>query len=289
MDINSINIKTESHIVTPESLHSVQYINTAEVMTTRSTDTRRPVRHTLTSFCVATKDLKARSLCQMKGKVNYWSVLIYSGAPNALSILLMSSLGIGYLTVAFNFGIEYMRVPTVKKLHWCRPVKSHSIHKIKRIQCREYKVGRYGMNVSLYPVYPMLGLFNHSDTPVGLVDRTYGRGDRVRVIRGSLCGLEGEVLVSNEGQSELLVRLDILGDDHTVDRYAPSGAPYPDIFLCGNKAVVARFMEFLRRRLLGIVLNNSNEPIPFVHAYGAADIKRFRRNNVWFSFDILSL
>ena len=37
------------------------------------------------------------------------------------------------------------------------------------------------------------------------------KGDRVRVARGKLCGLEGEVVTTDDGQSELVVRIDILG------------------------------------------------------------------------------
>ena len=52
-------------------------------------------------------------------------------------------------------------------------------------------------------------MLGHSDTPVTITS-DYSPGDRVRVIRGDLRGLEGEVIHS-PGQSELVVRLDILG------------------------------------------------------------------------------
>lgn len=50
----------------------------------------------------------------------------------------------------------------------------------------------------------MLGQSDHS---VDMIQRSYSAGDRVRVIRGALQGLEGEVI---DGGS-MIVRLDILG------------------------------------------------------------------------------
>ena len=54
-------------------------------------------------------------------------------------------------------------------------------------------------------------MLGSSDTPVETVDRCYGKGDKVRIVRGGLRGMEGEVLVSNNGKSELLVHFDMLG------------------------------------------------------------------------------
>ncbi|WP_289857088.1 UpxY family transcription antiterminator [uncultured Muribaculum sp.] len=54
-------------------------------------------------------------------------------------------------------------------------------------------------------------MLGSSDTPVEMVDRSYGKGDKVRIVRGGLRGMEGEVLVSNNGKSELLVHFDMLG------------------------------------------------------------------------------
>lgn len=42
------------------------------------------------------------------------------------------------------------------------------------------------------------------------VSASYSKGDRVKVTRGSLRGLEGEIIESN-GRSELMVRIDIFG------------------------------------------------------------------------------
>lgn len=54
-------------------------------------------------------------------------------------------------------------------------------------------------------------MLGKSDRPVEFVEGRYRQGDKVRIIRGSLCGLEGEVLTSDNGKKELLIRLDILG------------------------------------------------------------------------------
>lgn len=54
-------------------------------------------------------------------------------------------------------------------------------------------------------------MLGQSDTPVTITDRPYRKGDRVRVTRGKLLGLEGEVFESSEGHRELIVRIDILG------------------------------------------------------------------------------
>lgn len=55
-------------------------------------------------------------------------------------------------------------------------------------------------------------MLGHSDTPVEITSRVYGKGDKVRVIRGNLRGVEGIVVTDSDGQSELIVNLDILGN-----------------------------------------------------------------------------
>ncbi len=54
-------------------------------------------------------------------------------------------------------------------------------------------------------------MLGHSDEAVGFESRRYSPGERVRVVRGGLCGLEGEAVESLDGKCRLLVRLDILG------------------------------------------------------------------------------
>lgn len=53
-------------------------------------------------------------------------------------------------------------------------------------------------------------MLGHSDTPV-TVSSLYQRGDKVRVLRGGLKGLEGEVISTSDGKSELIVCLDFFG------------------------------------------------------------------------------
>ncbi|GFI53140.1 UpxY family transcription antiterminator [Duncaniella muris] len=54
-------------------------------------------------------------------------------------------------------------------------------------------------------------MLGQSDVPVTISERSFQKGDRVRVARGKLCGLEGEVVTTDDGHSELIVRIDILG------------------------------------------------------------------------------
>lgn len=54
-------------------------------------------------------------------------------------------------------------------------------------------------------------MLGQSDVPVTISDQQYAEGDTVRVIRGSLAGLEGKVLDVNSSQSEITVRLEYFG------------------------------------------------------------------------------
>lgn len=54
----------------------------------------------------------------------------------------------------------------------------------------------------------MLGQYDH---PVEFIPTTFDVGDTVRVVRGSLCGLEGEILSNSDGTHNLLVSLPLLG------------------------------------------------------------------------------
>ncbi len=73
---------------------------------------------------------------------------------------------------------------------------------------------KFGRPVAIIPdrqMYQLKFMLGNSNSPVEFVDRMYTKGDKVRVIRGGLCGLEGEVITSQDGKSELWIRLDILG------------------------------------------------------------------------------
>ncbi len=54
-------------------------------------------------------------------------------------------------------------------------------------------------------------MLGQSDIPVEITEKPFKAGDKVRVIRGHLAGLEGEVLDMNNAKSELIVALDFIG------------------------------------------------------------------------------
>lgn len=54
-------------------------------------------------------------------------------------------------------------------------------------------------------------MLGQSDTHVKITEKPIKTGDRVRIIRGRLVGLEGEILDLNKDRSELIVTLDFFG------------------------------------------------------------------------------
>ncbi len=54
-------------------------------------------------------------------------------------------------------------------------------------------------------------MLGQSDVPVTIEERPYNVGDKVRIIRGSLAGLEGEVFDMNSSKSEVMVTLEYIG------------------------------------------------------------------------------
>lgn len=54
-------------------------------------------------------------------------------------------------------------------------------------------------------------MLGQSDIPIEITEGTFQKGDRVRVVRGSLKGLEGEVIGMKSAQSELIVSLEHFG------------------------------------------------------------------------------
>ena len=54
-------------------------------------------------------------------------------------------------------------------------------------------------------------MLNESDTPVTFIDANFTLTDTVRVLRGSLMGLVGQVEKITEGKTKLVVRIDMLG------------------------------------------------------------------------------
>lgn len=60
-------------------------------------------------------------------------------------------------------------------------------------------------------IYQLQFMLKECDVPVVFEQTEFKRFDKVRVIRGNLSGLEGEVIRTNDGQTKLLVSIDILG------------------------------------------------------------------------------
>lgn len=76
----------------------------------------------------------------------------------------------------------------------------------------------YGKNVAIIPDEQMRRLqfmLGNSDEPVEFVDNEYRRGDRVRVTRGPMCGLEGLAESDSAGHAFIYVNLPVLGAART--------------------------------------------------------------------------
>lgn len=54
-------------------------------------------------------------------------------------------------------------------------------------------------------------MLGQSDIPVDISSECYKPGDRIKVVRGSLRGLRGEIVRVAEGKTELAVQIDLLG------------------------------------------------------------------------------
>jgi len=54
-------------------------------------------------------------------------------------------------------------------------------------------------------------MLGKSDEPVEFTPEVYHTGDKVRVIRGNLLGLEGKVAEATDGKSTLILNIDLLG------------------------------------------------------------------------------
>ena len=79
---------------------------------------------------------------------------------------------------------------------------------------RARRVGNAPSPVAVVPDYDIDRLrfiLGNSSVPVFFDNRTFQRGQRVRVLRGSLRGLIGEVMRDNDAGAELLIRLEVLG------------------------------------------------------------------------------
>lgn len=58
----------------------------------------------------------------------------------------------------------------------------------------------------------LMFMVGNSDTPITFSSKAYKKGDLIRVIRGRLAGLEGEVKTIDDKNSEVIVSLDFLGN-----------------------------------------------------------------------------
>lgn len=54
-------------------------------------------------------------------------------------------------------------------------------------------------------------MLGQSDIPVEITEKPFYIGDKVRVVRGRLAGLEGEVMDMNNAKSELIVAINFIG------------------------------------------------------------------------------
>lgn len=54
-------------------------------------------------------------------------------------------------------------------------------------------------------------MLGQSDIPIEITEKPFKKGDQVRVFRGSLTGLEGEVIDMKKARSELIVAIDFFG------------------------------------------------------------------------------
>ncbi len=54
-------------------------------------------------------------------------------------------------------------------------------------------------------------MLGQSDVAIDVTDKKYKRGERVKIIRGCLVGLEGQILEVRDAKSELIVELDFFG------------------------------------------------------------------------------
>ncbi len=72
----------------------------------------------------------------------------------------------------------------------------------------------FGSPVATIPpaqIHTLLFMLGQTDTPVEFVSRPLQLGTRVRVIRGTLRGLEGHVIATGRGRGDLIISIDILG------------------------------------------------------------------------------
>lgn len=55
-------------------------------------------------------------------------------------------------------------------------------------------------------------MVGNSDTPVSFSNHPYRKGDYIRIVRGKLTGLKGEIHAIDDKHSEIIIRIDYLGN-----------------------------------------------------------------------------
>jgi len=104
--------------------------------------------------------------------------------------------------------IDHVVITSVVFIHCTDEERLQAVHSP---YISHYMVNRAdGRKVAVIPdnqIDKLKFMLGQSDVPVGFVPTIYKKGDKVRVIRGSLCGLDGEVSNLNSAKSELTVVL----------------------------------------------------------------------------------
>lgn len=114
--------------------------------------------------------------------------------------------------------IERVVIPTIIFIHCTEKERKEivSFPFISRFMTNKASsaVGEVGKPIAMIPdeqIQRLRFMLGNSDTPVTFSSGLYSRGDLVRVIRGKLAGLEGEVQSQDSRHSEIIVRIDCLG------------------------------------------------------------------------------
>lgn len=62
-----------------------------------------------------------------------------------------------------------------------------------------------------HEIYILRFMLGHTDRPVSITQGAFRKGERIRVVRGNLTGLTGEIYSDPSGTHQLTIALDILG------------------------------------------------------------------------------
>jgi len=114
--------------------------------------------------------------------------------------------------------VEQVVIPSMVFIHCAeaeRLVVAHDPNISRFLTDRAYKSGAIGakkiVTIPDEQIKRLKFMLGESDEPVEFTPEVYHTGDKVRVIRGNLLGLEGEVSQANDGKSTLIVNIDLLG------------------------------------------------------------------------------